>query len=178
MNLADTIKPKSDQLNADDLLTGPITVTVEGVSRGTADQPVSIVISGGHQPYKPCKSMRRVLIKLWGDNGREWIGRSMALYVDPSVKWGGVQVGGIRISHMTHIEGRQSLMLTTTRSRRSEYIVEPLTIAYYPADKFADNLPKWLEAIKVGKITADQVVAKCGEVGQLTAEQVGQILQK
>lgn len=124
--LADTIKPKSDQLNADDLLTGPIVVTVQNVRRGSKDQPVMIDIDGDRQPYKPCKSMRRVLIALWGDQGKEWVGRSMRLYCDPSVKFGGVAVGGIRISHMSHIQGRQSLMLTTTRARRAEYIVEPL----------------------------------------------------
>ena len=127
MSLRDTIAPKSDQLNADDLLTGPITVTITGVSRGNSEQPVNIAITGGYQPYKPCKSMRRVMIALWGDNGHEWVGKSMRLYCDPDVKFGGVKVGGIRVSHMSGIDGRQSLMLTTTRSKRSEYIVEPLT---------------------------------------------------
>ena len=127
MSLRDTIAPKSDQLNADDLLTGPITVTITGVSRGNSEQPVCISITGGYQPYKPCKSMRRVMIALWGDNGHEWVGKSMRLYCDPDVKFGGVKVGGIRVSHMSGIDGRQSLMLTTTRSKRSEYIVEPLT---------------------------------------------------
>lgn len=136
LSLRDTIAPKSDQLNADDLLTGPITVTITSVSRGSADQPVVIGITGGHQPYKPCKSMRRVMIALWGDNGHDWVGKSLTLYCDPSVKFGGVQVGGIRISHMSHINGRQSLMLTTTRSKRAEYIVQPLVdpVAEYEAE--------------------------------------------
>jgi hypothetical protein len=58
MRLRDTITPKSDQLNADDMITGPITVTITGVRRGDKDQPVVIDIDGGYQPYKPCKSMR------------------------------------------------------------------------------------------------------------------------
>ena len=46
-SLKDTIVPKSDQLNADDLLTGPIVVTVQKVSRGdTKEQPVIIHIDG------------------------------------------------------------------------------------------------------------------------------------
>lgn len=144
MSLRDTIAPKSDQLNADDLMVGPITVTVTNVSRGSSDQPVSIAITGGYQPYKPCKSMRRVLIALWGDNGHEWVGRSMRLYCDPEVKFGGVKVGGIRISHMSHIQGRQALMLTITRSRRAEFVVEPLED---DAAKYeADTLPLLREA--------------------------------
>lgn len=128
--LRDTIVPKSDQLNADDLLAGPITVSVVGVKRGdTAEQPISIEIDGGRQPYKPCKSMRRVMITAWGDDGRKWIGQSMTLYCDPDVKFGGVKVGGIRISHMTGIRGRVGVMLTTTRSKRAEYVVEELRAA-------------------------------------------------
>lgn len=126
--LLDTIKPKSDQLNADDLIAGPITVTVIGVRRGSADQPVIVGVDGGFQPYKPCKSMRRVMIYAWGDNGNTWVGRSMTLYCDKNVKFGGVAMGGIRISHMSHINGRMSMMLTTSRARRSEYTVQPLMV--------------------------------------------------
>lgn len=127
--LRDTIIPKSDQLNADDLLAGPITVRIVGVKRGdTQEQPISIEIDGGHQPYRPCKSMRRVMIAAWGDDGRKWIGQSMTLYCDPDVKFGGVKVGGIRISSMTGISGRLAVMLTTTRSKRSEFVVEELKL--------------------------------------------------
>lgn len=127
-SLKDTIAPKSDQLNADDLLTGPITVQILSVKRGNSEQPVSIGISGGYQPFKPCKSMRRVMIAIWGDKGSDWVGQSMTLYCDPEVKFGGVKVGGIRISHMTGIDKPHVLMLTTTRARRSEYTVQPLVI--------------------------------------------------
>lgn len=126
-SLKDTIVPKSDQLNADDLLTGPITVQITSVTRGSsAEQPVSIGITDGYQPYKPCKSMRRVMIACWGDNGQAWVGKWMTLFCEPSVKFGGVQVGGIRISHLSGIENDRSLMLTTTRSKRSEYLVRAL----------------------------------------------------
>ncbi len=124
-DLSDTIIPKSDQLNADDLLAGPLTVTIKNVTRGSHDQPISIEIPP-HQPYKPCKSMRRVLIMAWGKNGKEWIGKSMTLYCDPSVRFGGVAVGGIRISHMSGLSEPTSMLLTTTRSKRKPFTVEPL----------------------------------------------------
>lgn len=127
-NLGDTIKPKSDQLNADDLITGPINVTITGVRRGSADQPIVIDIVG-HMPFKPCKTMRRLLIMAWGDNGHEWVGRSMTLYNDPTVKWAGVAIGGIRISHVSHIQKPQSFMLTTSRAKKSEHTVHPLIVA-------------------------------------------------
>lgn len=127
-DFSDTIEPKSDQLGADDLLTGPITVTVTGVRRGDRDQPVAITIEG-RRPYLPCKSMRRVLIALWGVNGHAWVGRQMTLYRDPTVKWGGVEVGGIRISHLSHIDREASLALTVTRGKKAPFVVKPLVVA-------------------------------------------------
>lgn len=126
-NLSDTIVPKSDQLNAEQLLGGPITITLTGVRRGTDDQPVILNYEGDDgRPYKPCKSMRKVLIFAWGDDGREWVGRSMTLYNNPDVKFGGVKVGGIRISHMSHIERDIALSLTATKGKKETYTIKKL----------------------------------------------------
>ena len=155
-NLRDTIAPKSDQLNADDLLVWPITVQITGVTRGNSEQPISVHITGGYQPYKPCKSMRRVMISVWGDNGADWVGKAMTLYCDKSVKFGGVMVGGIRISHMSGIENNVSLMLTTTRSKRSEYVVKPIPVPSesdmlnslkYAAAKGSDELMRFFSEL-------------------------------
>ena len=126
-NLGDTIKPKSDQLNADDLITGPINVTIVGVRRGSQDQPVVIDIDG-LMPFKSCKTVRRILVTAWGDNGNNWVGKSMTLFCDPTVKFGGVALGGIRVSHLSDISGPMNMMLTTTRSKRAQHVVHPLVI--------------------------------------------------
>ena len=127
IDVSHTIIPKSDQLNADDLIAGPMMFTIQGVRLvQNPQQPLIIAIDQGRQPYKPCLSMRRVLTRLWGKNASDWVGKSLVLYCDSYVTFGKAKVGGIRISHMSHINGRQSMMLTTTRGRRSEYIVEPL----------------------------------------------------
>lgn len=139
IDLSDTIVPKSDQLNADDLIAGPITVTIERVSKMDGDQPVSVHIGNGRQPYKPCKSMRRVMIAAWGKNGDDWVGQSMTLYNDPTVQWGGKTCGGIRISHMTGIENARTFQLTVTRGKRTPYTVEPLRQA-----SRADRCREWL----------------------------------
>ena len=94
MSLRDTIEPKSDQLNYDDVAGNPITVKIVSLKSGSAEQPVIIVLEK-HRDFKPCKSMRRVLIAAWGDKGKDWIGQRMTLYGDPKVKFGGVEVGGI-----------------------------------------------------------------------------------
>jgi len=128
MSLRDTIEPKSDQLNYDDVAAKPITDKVVGLAQGSAEQPV-IVRLEKNRDFKPCKSMRRVLIAAWGDKGKDWIGQSLTMYGDPSVKFGGVEVGGIRISHVTGIDKPVTLKLTTTRSKRADYVVKPLAVA-------------------------------------------------
>lgn len=140
-SLRDTIIPKSDQLNADDLLAGPVTVIITGVRRGSAEQPIDVMIAG-RQPYKPCKSMRRALITAWGDDGRAWVGRCMTLYADPSVKFGGVQVGGIRISHLSHIERDLHLSLTATKGKRAPHTIEQMP-GFVAAARGSAALQEW-----------------------------------
>ena len=122
------IIPKSDQINADDLLAGPLTITVSKVTiRPGTEQPVSIHFEGdGGKPWKPCKSMARVMVHCWGPDANNYIGRTMTLYCDPSVRWGGMEVGGIRISHMTDINGVQTMALTATKGSKKPFKVMPL----------------------------------------------------
>lgn len=137
MSLRDTITPKSDQINYDDVMTAPLTVRVAGLAQGSAEQPVIVRIVNAEtgaalRDFKPCKSMRRVLIAAWGDKGKDWIGQRMTLYGDSEVKFGGVAVGGIRISHVSGITEPLTLKLTTTRSKRAEYVVRPLAAEVMP----------------------------------------------
>ena len=125
MDLSDTIQPKSDQLNYDDLIAGPVTVTVVAVNRGNPEQPVLIDVGLG-RPYKPCKSMRRVLIAAWGKDGSQWVGKSMTLYGNTSVKWAGKEVGGIRISHLSHIDQPLTLAITVAKGKRKPETFQPL----------------------------------------------------
>ncbi len=71
-----SIVPKSDQLNADDLLLGSITVTITKVRKGDREQPIVVEIEG-HQPYKPCKTMRRILIASFSDDPKRWVGQEI-----------------------------------------------------------------------------------------------------
>ena len=128
-DMADTIAAKSDQLNADDMIgKPPMTITITGakVVKGS-DQPAALSYQGdGGKPYKPCKSMRRVLVFCWGSDSQKYIGRSMTLYRDPDVTFGSMAVGGIRISHMSHINGVQEFPLTAKKGSKKMYVVKPL----------------------------------------------------
>lgn len=122
------IIPKSDQLNADDLIAGPMTIKITGVTiRGGQEQPISISFENDNgKPYKACKSMCRVMVAAWGADSKKYTGRSMMLYREPTVKWGGMEVGGIRISHMSDIEMPLTMALTMTRANKRPFTVKPL----------------------------------------------------
>lgn len=139
-DMSQVIIPKSDQINADDLIAGPRTYTVEAIaiSPGT-EQPVSIKMIGEQRVWRPCKSMSRVLVSAWGPDAKAYIGRSVTLYRDPKVKWGGMEVGGIRVSHMSHIEREMLLQLTATKGKRAPHIIKPLADA--PAH---DRAAEWV----------------------------------
>jgi hypothetical protein len=142
-DLSQTIIPKSDQINSDDLIGGPLTITIEKVSANpsTPEQPISISFCGDNgKPWKPCKSMRRVLVSVWGSNGAAFVGRSLTLYRDPTVKFGGFEVGGIRISHMSDIDKPVTMALTTTRASRKAYTVQPMPRQKEAATKADDPL--------------------------------------
>ena len=159
LDLSKTIAPRSDQLNADDLIGGPRTITITGVKLVAEDQPVAIHFEGDDgKPYKPCKSMRRVLIKAWGPNGAAYVGRSMTLFLDEQVRFGGAAVGGIRISHLTAIDKPLSMALTATRGTKKAYTVQPLEVQQ--ADKSA------LKAV------LDQIAASTGKEGLAKAKEM------
>lgn len=127
LDLSKTIEPKSDQQNYDDYIAGPKTVTVSEVRKGSSEQPVEIhLVEFPGRPYKPSKSMRRVLVRAWGANPEPYKGRKLRLYGDPTVKFGGQEVGGIKISHLSHISEPVTVSLTVTRSKREPFTVLPL----------------------------------------------------
>jgi hypothetical protein len=165
-DLRPTIVPKSDQLNAEQLLGGPMTVSITDVRIGSsAEQPISVHYENENgRPYKPCKTMRKVLIFAWGPDGREWIGRSLTLYNDPQVKFGGDEVGGIRISHMTDIERDVQVSLTATRGKKALHTIKRLVPPRSPSVSDIAGSPT-IEALKDNfgaayKATKDVAVRK------------------
>ena len=128
MDISETIAPNSAQVNAEDLLGGPQTVTVTSVEKGNSEQPVFIHLAEfPGRTFRPAKTVRRIIIAAWGAEASAYAGRRMTIYTDPDVKFGGQAVGGIRISHMSHIDGPLSINLTVTRGKRAPFKVQPLT---------------------------------------------------
>lgn len=159
IDISQAIRPKSDQLNADDLLTGPRTIRIRDVQVSTGEQPVSIFFDGDDgKPWKPAKSALRVLAAIWGPNAAKWVGMSCTLFNDETVTWAGVAVGGIRVSHMEGLIQPRKLMLTKTRGKKAETIVQPLVVdRTSAADKIRARL---FEVAENGEMTVDEAWGK------------------
>lgn len=145
-DMSQVIIPKSDQINADDLIAGPITYQIEAVhiAPGT-EQPVNIKLVGEQRFWRPCKSMSRVLVAAWGPDASAYSGRSVTLYRDEKVKWGGMEVGGIRVSHMSHIERDMLLQLSVTKGKRAPTVIKPLIAEVKPIANAKQTAEQWAD---------------------------------
>ena len=119
MNISETLAPTSDQLDAIELVAGPRTFVIEGVSAGTAEQPVNVKLEGFPRVWRPSKGMRRVLAAGWGVEASTWVGKKVTLFYDPAVTFGKDRTGGTRISHRTDLPGNRplSVPLLITRGK-------------------------------------------------------------
>lgn len=117
-DIGDTLAPRSEQLDAVDLISGPriFTITECRTTKGL-EQPTTIRLAEFPRPWKPGKNQRRVLAFCWGGKGAAYVGRRVELYCDTSVVYGGTKVGGIRIRALSHIDGPIDAPIIPTRGQ-------------------------------------------------------------
>ena len=175
MDIANSLAPRSDQINADDLVAGPMTFTIREVVGGKAEQPYDFLLMETDRAFRPAVTMRRLIAAAWGTNGDMYVGRRLTVYRDPTIKFGKDVVGGIRISHMSHIDKRVEIKLQVTRGKRETFAVDPLpqtadTKPLSPVDtlraewKTAD--PERKKAIEAEVAALDELRAASGAVGE------------
>ena len=122
-----TIEKKTDQLNFEDFLGGVTRdVTIAGVKAGTKEQQYDVAIEGDKRVWRPAITVLKLLVEAWGDDAKEWVGRRARLYGDPDVMFGREKVGGIRVSHVSHIDKTLTARLSVTRGKRETFTVDPL----------------------------------------------------
>jgi len=172
-DISHTITAKSDQLNADDLIGGCITIEITKASVANDDQPVVLSYKGDNgKPYKPCKSMRRIIAHAWGTDSKAYAGRAMTLYRDADVQFGGMAVGGIRISHMSDIQSALVIPLSVKRGSKRMFTVKPLAVVakkeMTDAEKSAAAQKKAKEIIAA--IANAQTVAEVEQVDVANAD--------
>lgn len=171
MNITDTIEPKVDQLTADHLIGRTMTIRVTGVELTGGEQPCEIHYEGENGlPYRPGKSMRRVLVHVWGASVDRYVGRSMRLYRDDDVQFGGLKVGGVRISHMSDIAAPVTLALTAKKGSKKAFKVLPLVVekpaaagpdkATQAADALVAHIAAAADMAALEAVTSDETVKK------------------
>lgn len=155
-DMSSTIVAKSDQINAADLIGSSRTVTIREVRiKAGDDQPVTILIEGDDKGFRPCKGVRRLLVRVWGPDANKYIGQSMTLFCDPKVTWAGKEEGGIRVSHMTGLREKIVEYMRTSRAATKPYEILPLKVEEQsdPARKWADGfVAKVGKAVNVGEL--------------------------
>lgn len=160
IDMSHFVEAKSDQLNADDLIGSPRTITVRKVTGNDGEQPVSIYFEGdNNKPFKPCKTIRRVLLAIWGRNASEYVGRSMTIYRDDSVTFGGLATGGIRVSHMNGIDKETVVVVMKTKGKKAGIKIQPLVQEQRQTE---DGAAKWATAF-IRKVRA------CNDLDALAA---------
>lgn len=141
LDMTESLAPKSDQLDAVDLLGGPRTFKIEQVSKGNPEQPFNFHLEGFPRVWRPGKSMRRVIVAAWGGKTSAYVGQSVTLYCDNAVEFGGAAVGGTRISHMTGIDKPLKVPLLIKKGRSALFTVQPLKEAPKPAHPTTPSIP-------------------------------------
>lgn len=161
MDITETLAPNSDQLDAIELAPGPRVFQIEKVTKGNAEQPVNVHLVGFPRPWRPGKSMRRVLAACWGVEASEWVGRRVELFCDTDVVFGGKAVGGTRIKRISHIDKAQKIPLLVTRGKSAIYVVDPLP-DLSPADVLR---AEWKTATPERRAEIEAQVAGLGSAG-------------
>jgi len=159
LDMTESLAPKSDQLDAIDLVSGPRTFTIENVSKHNTEQPFNFHLSGFDRVWRPGKSMRRVIAAAWGTKTSAYIGQSVTLYCDPSVQFGNEAVGGTRISHMTGLDKPLKVPLLVKKGRSAVFTVQPLNEAPKPAQQAAGSVSDKVKADTAKAITDGTVGA-------------------
>jgi len=148
IDISNTLIAKADQLNAVDL-TQPLTGKIVNVALNeSVEQPLSVWLDSFKQPWKPCKIVRRMLGRLWGTNAAEWKGRMVQLFNDPEVRYGPNKTGGIRISHVSHIDKPRAITLQVGRNKYQEFTINPMAQKTEPSEAVKPIHERCRDAVK------------------------------
>lgn len=186
--LQEALAPRSDQLNADDLISGPRTLKITGARFVEGDRGGKRVIihyeGENGRPFKPCKTMGRAMVMVWGIVDSEdpekisaqFVGKSITVYRDAEVDFGAEKgIGGIRISHMSHITGPKSVKLTASQGKKRAHVFQPLVaevrnLQADPARKWADAYIAAVNAAETTEALNAFTNEKAGKLAELESK--------
>lgn len=154
-----TVRKNTDQLNYEDFLGGVTRVVkITGVSDGRKEAQYDFSIEGDDRYWRPPATVLKLIILAYGDDDDNWIGKYAQLFGDPDVKMKGQKVGGIRISHLSHLKDDKPLeaSLTVTRGQSAVFTVQPITAQQV---QILDLKAEWKAATPERRAEIEQQVA-------------------
>lgn len=133
MDITDALAPKSDQLDAVELVA-PRTFTIDSGSRlgnREGQAVVEVRLVDFPRVWRPSKGMLDAIVAVWGTNAKEWAGNQITLYNDRDVTFGKDKVGGIRIAAMTGIDKPTTVQIRGRGqgARKQPWRIEPIASA-------------------------------------------------
>jgi hypothetical protein len=135
VDITEALAPTSDQLDAVELVN-PRTFTIDtGSSLGKREGKTvaEIRLVDFDRVWRPSKGMLDVLAACWGTDAKQWVGRRVTVYNDPDVMFGRDRVGGVRISHLSHIDKARAVTIRASGAGRKQvWRVEPMPDAVEP----------------------------------------------
>jgi hypothetical protein len=174
--LQQALAPKSDQLNADDLIAANKIIVISGVNINLgSEQKIIINYYGDNgKPWKPSKGMGRVLTELLGGDPDKWVGETVELFRNKEIRFGKEKCGGIQIAGMSAVRNVTTLLITTSKGKKSSITINPIAAlgnapaqqrTQAPAAQPAQQNPKRELAVKLkaavnyGSLAVDEVWA-------------------
>jgi hypothetical protein len=180
------IKKNTDQLNFEDFLGGVTRiVTIAKVEKGRKEGQYDIAIEGDDRYWRPPPTVLKQLVSAWTDEADTWVGRQALLYGDPDVMMAGQVVGGIRVSHVSHIDGPVTESLSVTRGKRRPHTLHPLPDPPKSAPKPPTLQARLTAALAARGITerADwedfckDVIGRAAPSSELSDEEMAQVVE-
>lgn len=166
LDMTASTEARSDQINAADLVSGPRTYTIEKVAKGSAGYPFDFhLVESPGKVYRPNLGMRRVIVKAWGPKPAAYHGRRLTLFNEPTVIYAGAEIGGIRISHLSHLSKPLKTSLVISQKKKEPYIIQPLVESTpAPVESIASQAAKavaWFTAThNIGQANLEAHVGK------------------
>ena len=161
-NVKQAMQSKSDQLNYVDVGNGSLIALIESVHVTNSDQqPITITFAGCNgKPYKPNKGMIRVLAGAWGEESDYWVGKTIKITGDPTVKWAGEEVGGLVVGALSDIgkDGYTAYIQKNKRVRVKKTI--PLLVVeprFYSDELFSNDCVAMADAIYKKSETVESI---------------------
>ena len=172
LDLTPFAQADTDRLTADDLIGGPRTVTITDVTGAIEEGKKRAIYhfeGDSGKPFKPCKTMVRAMMSIWGKYAADHVGKSMTLYRDADVTFGALATGGVRISHMSDMAEDAVIILPTKKGKKGPIKIRPLAATQPeqpPAPKAKQTAAEWVDTHKADVTAAadfaelDAVISK------------------